>query len=87
MPNTPANQATEHDSESIRNRTAIHVYPDGPLLVRGDFAIVDEHGGVMNIDRKTVSLCRCGRSDIAPLCDGSHARRSGAGMPVPRPEA
>lgn len=64
----------------------IRVYPDGPLLVRGAFSITDEHGRVIEITRKTVSLCRCGRTGLAPLCDGSHARRSGA-KPVPRPDA
>lgn len=78
MTEIPANQMTDRGLEPIASCAAIRVYPDGPLIVRGDFAITDEHGSAIQVDRKTVSLCRCGRSGLAPLCDGSHARRSGA---------
>jgi CDGSH-type Zn-finger protein len=57
---------------------SIHVYPDGPFVVRGDVTIVDERGRELARRRATISLCRCGRSKLAPLCDGSHARRAAA---------
>lgn len=76
------NQTTDRGSESTANHAAIRVYPDGPLLVRGTFTITDEHGRSIEIKRKTVSLCRCGRTGIAPMCDGSHAR-SGTAKTVP----
>lgn len=47
-------------------------YRNGPLLVRGDFEIVDQDGTVIEPGRATVALCRCGRSRIRPFCDGSH---------------
>ncbi len=50
----------------------ITVCPDGPLLVRGEFRIVDTSGAVIPQDRPTIALCRCGKSRIAPLCDGTH---------------
>jgi CDGSH-type Zn-finger protein len=50
----------------------IRVYPDGPLLVRGGFSLLDEGGNEVGGRRKVVALCRCGRSRLAPLCDGSH---------------
>jgi CDGSH-type Zn-finger protein len=50
----------------------IRAYPDGPLLVRGLFELRDETGAVIDPGRKTVALCRCGRSSLKPLCDGSH---------------
>lgn len=53
--------------------TEIMVTPDGPLLVRGDFVVVDTHGEPVERRRDTVALCRCGRSRIQPYCDGSHA--------------
>lgn len=56
---------------------SIRVYPDGPLLVRGDVAILDETGDPIPVTRTTISLCRCGRSRLAPFCDGSHARSPG----------
>jgi hypothetical protein len=52
----------------------IRAYPDGPLLVRGDFEILDEAGRALPSERRTVALCRCGHSALAPLCDGTHAQ-------------
>ncbi len=49
-------------------------YRDGPLIVRGDFRLVDTEGGEIDPGRATVALCRCGRSAIKPFCDGSHKR-------------
>jgi CDGSH-type Zn-finger protein len=54
---------------------SIRMYPDGPLLVRGDVALIDESGNPIESERPVLSLCRCGKSNNAPLCDGSHARR------------
>ncbi|NNH22396.1 CDGSH iron-sulfur domain-containing protein [Pseudokineococcus marinus] len=53
------------------------VCPDGPLLVRGDVDIVGTDGEPVERRRSTVALCRCGRSSIAPYCDGSHKVRKG----------
>lgn len=50
----------------------ITAYTDGPLLVRGDFEIVDESGEAVPVTRGTVALCRCGVSSIKPFCDGTH---------------
>ncbi|WP_375372611.1 CDGSH iron-sulfur domain-containing protein [Clavibacter capsici] len=50
----------------------IIAYPDGPLLVRGEFEIVDPEGRPVPRTRKTVALCRCGVSSIKPYCDGTH---------------
>lgn len=65
---------------SDRRRPSIAVYENGPLLVRGPIEIVGEDGEPLETHRATVALCRCGRSAIRPLCDGSHgsvkARRS-----------
>ncbi|MFP5334411.1 MAG: CDGSH iron-sulfur domain-containing protein [Actinomycetes bacterium] len=53
-------------------RTTITVYPDGPLVLRGPAALLDEEGRPVQRRRRTVALCRCGRSGITPFCDGSH---------------
>lgn len=50
----------------------ITAYPDGPLIVRGDVAIVDRNGAPVERTRRTVALCRCGVSSIKPFCDGTH---------------
>ncbi|MGC4891008.1 CDGSH iron-sulfur domain-containing protein [Micromonospora sp. DT227] len=47
-------------------------YRDGPLLVRGDFALVTPEGEPIEARRGTVALCRCGKSAIKPFCDGTH---------------
>ena len=52
----------------------VSVYEDGPLIVRGDFAITTQDGRPLPAGRRTVALCRCGRSAIKPFCDGSHTR-------------
>ena len=65
----------------------IIAYPDGPLLVRGDFEIVDPEGRPVPRTRSTVALCRCGVSSIKPFCDGTH-RLVGfrTDPPAPSPE-
>jgi hypothetical protein len=52
--------------------TRIRFYPDGPILVRGDFELLDEDGDPMPAARRTIALCRCGRTAIPPFCDGTH---------------
>jgi CDGSH-type Zn-finger protein len=51
---------------------SITACPDGPLLVRGELALVDENGLPVTPNRRTFALCRCGASAIRPFCDGSH---------------
>jgi ABC-type transporter Mla MlaB component len=47
-------------------------YPDGPILVRGDFELLDRAGKDIPRTRSVIALCRCGNSAIKPFCDGSH---------------
>ena len=56
---------------SAEDGAEIVVCPQGPLLVRGDFEIVDADGNTIE-RRRTVALCRCGGSAIKPYCDGTH---------------
>jgi hypothetical protein len=46
--------------------------PAGPLLVRGDVTVVAQDGSTVPSRRRTIALCRCGASQIQPMCDGSH---------------
>lgn len=65
--------------------TVIRAYPDGPLLVRGDFQLLDEQGQPIDPQRGTIALCRCGRSGSKPFCDGSHVlarRRRSSPAPI-----
>lgn len=53
--------------------TKITVNNNGSLRVEGEFEIVDMQGNTYGLQgREIVSLCRCGRSNNKPFCDGSH---------------
>jgi CDGSH-type Zn-finger protein len=43
----------------------------GPLWVKGNVPIISAEGSLYEI-RNRVTLCRCGKSDIKPFCDGKH---------------
>ncbi|HZE04392.1 MAG TPA: CDGSH iron-sulfur domain-containing protein [Solirubrobacteraceae bacterium] len=47
-------------------------YEDGPYLVRGPVILRDQRGGAITVDRRTIALCRCGKSRTRPFCDGTH---------------
>jgi CDGSH-type Zn-finger protein len=51
---------------------SVSACPAGPLLVRGDVTVVGEDGSVVPSHRRTLAFCRCGASQIQPMCDGSH---------------
>jgi CDGSH-type Zn-finger protein len=80
----------EDDEPSRRSGATITPYRDGPLIVRGDFRLVDQDGAEIDPGRQTIALCRCGKSGIKPFCDGTH-KRSGFAAPSapsrPRPAA
>jgi CDGSH-type Zn-finger protein/uncharacterized Fe-S cluster protein YjdI len=59
------------DPEPVPDTNRIELFPNGPLLVRGDVEVQDSDGATLLTDTR-VALCRCGRSDNKPLCDGSH---------------
>lgn len=47
-------------------------YRDGPYLVRGPVVMRDQHGNRINLAREPIALCRCGKSQTRPFCDGTH---------------
>jgi CDGSH-type Zn-finger protein len=60
------------DARQMPGVTTITPYRDGPYLVSGPFEIRDQDGNRIEVDRKTIALCRCGRSQLRPFCDGTH---------------
>ena len=52
--------------------TRITPYRNGPYLIRGPFVICDQDGNEIESKRPVVALCRCGKSQISPFCDGTH---------------
>jgi CDGSH-type Zn-finger protein len=82
----------DHDRADLAQGAGATITPyrDGPLIVRGDFRLVDQDGNEIDPGRQTIALCRCGKSGIKPFCDGAH-KRSGFSAPSapsrPRPAA
>lgn len=69
--------------------TRITPYRNGPYLVRGPFTLVDQDGNEIEVTRRVVALCRCGRSRIRPFCDGTHKTtrfRAESGLPSSVPD-
>ncbi len=56
----------------MSEETSITPYPDGPILVRGEFELRTPGGEPIPCRRATVALCRCGLSNIKPFCDSTH---------------
>lgn len=47
-------------------------YRDGPYLVRGPVSLRDQDDRRIGLGRRTIALCRCGKSRTRPFCDGTH---------------
>ena len=60
-------------SENTTVNTVLKLVKDGPIMVSGNFKIVDSEGNELEIMKK-VALCRCGASDKMPFCDGKHLK-------------
>ena len=52
--------------------TTIKIRDNGPLIVDGEFTLVDANGNEVPIVKK--ALCRCGGSTMKPFCDGTHSK-------------
>ena len=51
----------------------IKVRDDGPYKVTGPVRLIDADGGVFELpEGRALALCRCGRSETKPFCDGTH---------------
>ena len=86
----PADVPADLPAAPAAGGATITPYRDGPLLVRGDFRLVDTDGREIDPGRDTVALCRCGKSGIKPFCDGTHKAagfRAGSAPTRPRPAA
>jgi uncharacterized Fe-S cluster protein YjdI len=59
--------------EPVEITAEARVMEDGPLVLKGDFIITDGEGKEVR-HLKITSLCRCGRSDNPPFCDGTHRK-------------
>ena len=46
--------------------------PGGPMLLRGRHVLEDADGRLHETTRPVSAVCRCGKSQSAPWCDGTH---------------
>jgi CDGSH-type Zn-finger protein len=53
--------------------TIIEVIENGPLRITGNISLTDGRRSISS-EVKEVWLCRCGKSENKPYCDGSHKR-------------
>lgn len=63
--------ATQEELARDLPAATVTAYPDGPLVLRGDFSVRDLDGTEL-CSSGLVALCRCGRSARKPWCDGTH---------------
>ena len=53
--------------------TEIQAGKNGPYRMPGGVVtVMDAQGHEMEVERPRISLCRCGRSETKPFCDGTH---------------
>jgi len=53
------------------SRPTLRIKTNGAIRVNGSIDFVDENGVVVET-KSDFSICTCGRSKEAPICDGSH---------------
>ncbi len=54
--------------------TEIKIKKGGPAVVSGDFVFIGEDGNPIEGLDPVVAICRCGKSQNRPFCDGSHSK-------------
>ncbi len=62
----------EDKPESVA-ATEVKILEDGPIIIKGIFTLTADDGTELK-HMKSVSLCRCGKSDNMPFCDGNHRK-------------
>jgi CDGSH-type Zn-finger protein len=65
----------------VSGEVRVRACPEGPLLIRGADAVIDDDGSPHAVTRPVVAVCVCGLTSRAPWCDGTHqaAARSSRG--------
>ena len=57
----------------MNSTNKVTVKPSGPLIIEGNFRIKGVDGNVLSAADK-IYLCRCGKSENKPFCDGAHKK-------------
>ncbi len=66
---------TEKKDESLQkgDPVIVKIMTDGPIVIKGNFTF-KYNGTTKEICDSLTSLCRCGKSNDQPFCDGSHRK-------------
>ena len=69
----------------MAEQTEVNVAKNGPYTIKGPLTLIGPDGEEWDDlpDGKPVALCRCGRSDSKPFCDGTHTRSDFDSNPTP----
>ena len=68
--NDKEKEESKDKSETV-SMTEVKILKDGPVIIKGNFRVTGADGIEMK-QMKSVSLCRCSKSDKLPYCDGKH---------------
>lgn len=53
----------------------IKIKENGSIEISGDFELFDAAEGKFDLNgRSKISLCRCGKTENSPFCDGAHGK-------------
>ena len=68
--------ATDKKKPGQDSETAvkIKILKNGPMLIRGNFILLDPNGNKIEVDHDVAAICRCGSSKKKPFCDGTHQK-------------
>ena len=61
-------------------KASIRILDKGPLHIKGHVELIDSAGKRYEVGEQ-FTLCRCGHSEKAPFCDGSHRQSGFASCP------
>lgn len=58
--------------------STVELIPGGPMIIKGSFAITGSDDKKIEFTPSQIAegvvLCRCGKSQNKPFCDGSHTK-------------
>jgi CDGSH-type Zn-finger protein len=60
------------DDQKKKLAAEFTILPNGPIRVTGKFVIKARGNRIFENEGDEVYLCRCGGTQNAPFCDGSH---------------
>ena len=69
----------------MADKPTVRVSKNGPYTIQGDVELVGVDGEPWTDlpPGKPLALCRCGRSQAKPFCDGSHSKADFDSNPSP----